>query len=120
MRKPLGYPKGSEIDDLENISLHAMAVEGTEIAGIGRLTYFSTGEGQIRFMGVLEKYRNQNVGFKILTYLEEKAKSMGLKKITLNARDNALLFYSKCGYKADGKPFEGFGGIMHTKMIKNL
>jgi N-acetylglutamate synthase-like GNAT family acetyltransferase len=120
LRKPLGFPKGSEIDDSENISLHIMAVEAEEVAGVGRLTYYPNGEGQIRYMGVSDKFRNQKVGTSILEYLEKEAKKMGLTKIFLNARENALLFYSKLGYRAKGKPFEGVGGISHTKMIKEF
>ncbi len=120
LRKPWGSEEGSEIDDNENISLHAMAQIDGEIAGVGRLTYYPTGEGQIRFMGVQEKFRQQGVGQAILAYLEDEARKMGLKKIYLNARDNALIFYSKLGYEAEGKPFIGFADIGHTKMIKQL
>ncbi len=120
LRKPWDFPKGSEIDDNENISLHVMAMEGNTIVGIGRLTYYPTGEGQIRFMGVLEDYRKQNIGTQIVEYLEKEAKKMGLNKIFLNSRDNALVFYSNLGYKAEGKPFEGFTGMAHTKMLKKL
>lgn len=120
LRKPLDYPEGSEIDESENVSLHVMASEDGEIVGVGRLTYFESGEGQIRFMGVDEKYRNRQIGKKMLEYLEGEAKKMGLKQIKLNARENALQFYEGCGYKSDGPPFKGFAGIPHTKMIKKL
>ena len=120
LRKPWNQPKGSEIDNLENISLHAMVVDGKEIAGVGRLTYFQNGEGQIRFMGVVEKHRKNGVGKMLLDFLEGEAKKMGLEKIFLNSRDEALFFYSKCGYKAEGKPFTGFAGILHTRMVKTL
>ena len=87
LRKPWGMPKGSEIDDFENISLHVMAVEGEKILGVGRLTYFTTGEGQVRYMGVDEQHRNKNIGTDILEYLEIEAKKMGLKGVFLNSRD---------------------------------
>ena len=120
LRKPWNQPKGSEIDDLENISLHAMAVNGDDIVGVGRLTYFQNGEGQIRYMGVVDSHLKQGIGRSLLEYLENEAKKMGLEKIFLNSRDEALFFYSKCGYKAMGKPYEGFAGIIHTRMVKNL
>jgi predicted GNAT family N-acyltransferase len=110
LRKPWEFPKGSEIDDNENISLHIMAMENEEIVGVGRLTYFSSGQGQVRF----------NIGTEILEYLEKEAKKMGLDCIYLNARQNSYLFYSNLGYKAEGKPFDGFAGITHTKMVKKL
>jgi len=120
LRKPLGFPKGSEIDDFENISLHIMALEKDKIVGVGRLTYFPTEEGQIRFMGVDEKYRNGKVGTEILDYLEKEAKIMGLKKIYLNSRENAVSFYKKNNFIEVGKPFKGLSDIPHVKMEKTL
>ncbi len=120
LRKPWGLPKGSEIDDFENISLHVMAVDGGEIHGVGRLTYFPSLEGQVRFMGVGEKFRNKNVGTLILEYLENEAKKMGLKSIFLNSRDNAVDFYKSNGYKKTGKAYNGFADIKHIKMSKKI
>jgi len=120
LRKPWGHEKGSEVDDNENISLHVMAIEGDDVVGIGRLTYFRNGEGQIRYMGVKDDFRKKNVGKMLLEYLENEARDMGLERIFLNSRDSAYLFYSKMGYKAEGKPFDGFSDIAHTKMVKVL
>lgn len=120
LRKPWGLPKGSEIDDFENISLHVLAKEENQIIGVGRLTYFSTGEGQVRFMGVDEKYRNKNVGTQILEYLEIEAKKLGLKGVFLNSRENAVTFYESNGYVQEGKAFAGFADIKHFKMTKKI
>ena len=120
LRKPWDHPEGSEIDNNENISLHAMAVDNEKILGVGRLTYFRSGEGQIRFMGVRNEHQGKQVGKSLLEYLENEARNMGLKKIFLNARENVLDFYKKMGYKSNGKAYEGFAGIMHTKMVKKL
>ena len=121
LRKPLGFPKGSEIDDFENISLHVMAVDQKDsVLGVGRLTYLPSGEGQIRYMGVDEKFRNKNVGGSILAYLEKEAVKIGLNRIFLNARNDAIAFYKKNGYDEAGKPFKGFADIQHVRMEKSL
>lgn len=120
LRKPWGFPEGSEIDDFENVSLHVMAMDKDDVAGVARLTYISPEEGQVRFMGVDEKYRMKNVGREIMDYIEREAMEMGLEKIVLNARENALEFYRKLGYEECGKPFDGFAGIVHTRMEKKL
>ena len=120
LRKPWGFERGSEVDDYENLSLHVMAKENNEIVGVGRLTYFTNGEGQVRFMGVDENFRNQNIGTEILVYLENEARKMGLKRLFLNAREEALKFYKMNGYKTQGNGFEGFAKITHTKMTKKL
>ncbi|MEQ8521990.1 MAG: GNAT family N-acetyltransferase [Vicingaceae bacterium] len=120
LRKPQGFPKGSEIDNFENISIHLMAVEKKEILGVGRLTYFNNGEGQIRYMGVHELHRNKFVGRKILEYLENEAKNLELTLIYLNAREGALTFYQNNGFKSVGKPFKGFADVVHFRMEKKL
>jgi len=120
LRKPHGFPKGSEIDDFENISLHVMAVDSENVVGVARLTYRSTGEGQIRYMGVDEKYRNKNIGHDILIYLENEAVKMGLHQIFLNARKDAIPFYKKNKYLEVGDRFKGFADIEHVRMEKHL
>ena len=67
-----------------------------------------------------EKYRMKTVGREIMDYIEREAMEMGLEKIVLNARENALEFYRKLGYEECGKPFDGFAGIVHTRMEKKL
>ena len=120
LRKPFGLPKGSEIDDFENLSLHIMAREAGQVIGVGRLTYYPTGEGQVRYMGVAEQYRNKNVGTEILEYLEHEAKKMGLKGVFLNSREESIPFYESNGYKKTGKPFIGFANIEHVRMFKKI
>jgi len=120
LRKPLDFPKGSEIDDLEDKSFHLMVRIGEEVIGIGRFTSISSGIGQIRYMGVDEKHRGKNVGATILLRLEKYAKLQGIGSIFLNARNDALRFYLNNGYNAEGKTFVGIAGIIHTKMIKSL
>ena len=120
LRKPQGFPKGSEIDDFENISIHVMATEKKEILGVGRLTYFNNGEGQIRYMGVRSESQNKFIGSKILQYLENEARNLDLKKIYLNSRENAISFYSHNGFQEAGQHFKGFADIIHVRMEKKL
>lgn len=120
MRKPQGEPRGSEVDDLENISLHAMIKEKEDVIAVARLTYFPSGEGQVRFMGVKEAYRGQKMGSKLLTYLEGEAVKIGINKVFLNARENAIPFYESRGYKEEGEHFRGVAGIMHVRMVKSF
>lgn len=120
LRKPLGQPKGSEVDNAENISIHVMVVAGKDIVGVGRLTYLPKKEGQIRYMGVRDELKHGGIGSKILKFLEKEAKKLEIHYIFLNARESALEFYKKNGYEEEDKPFKGTGDIMHTKMSKTL
>lgn len=118
LRKPLNFPEGTEIDDFENISLHVMAVDNKKVVGVGRLTYFPTEEGQIRFIGIHEKHKYNIIGGEIMKYLEKEAVIMGLKKIYLNSRENAISFYKNNDFVEVGKPFKGLADIPYIRMEK--
>lgn len=118
LRKPWGQPRGSEKDHREWESIHIMAVdkETGHIVGVGRLHKNSDEEGQIRFMAVREDYRGQGLGRMILSELHAEAKRLGLKRIVLLARDSAVGFYAKHGYKTVGKSDTLFGSIPQQRM----
>ena len=120
MRKPWGQPEGSEKDDLEDESFHIMALEGGEVVAVGRGHFNNAENWQIRYMAVSEKCRNKGVGTTILSKLEQEAGKQGAKKIMLNARENAIKFYKKHGFKVIEQAHTLFGCIKHFKMIKEI
>jgi predicted GNAT family N-acyltransferase len=56
----------------------------------------------------------------ILKYLEDIAAGKNLKRIVLDARDNAVDFYLKNGYTVEGDSYVLFGTIPHFRMVKLL
>jgi len=118
LRKPWGEPRGPEKDHREGESIHIMAVdkETGHIVGVGRLRKDSDEEGQIRFMAVREDYGGQGLGRMILGELHAEAKRLALKRIVLLARDPAVGFYAKHGYKTVGKSDTLFGSIPQQRM----
>ncbi len=121
LREPWNQPKGSERDELEDKSIHIMAVnESGKIIGIGRLHKNRADEGQIRYMAVRKNYRQKGIGKMILEELHREAEKLKLRKIILNARENAVGFYEKHGYKNIGKTHTLFGVIPHYRMEYSL
>ncbi|MBN8696762.1 MAG: GNAT family N-acetyltransferase [Bacteroidetes bacterium] len=121
LRKPWNQPLGSEKDQFEENSIHAMATDSTgSVLGVCRLQYNSPTEGQLRFMGVVEDARGMGIGKLLLDYLEKKAKYSGAKTMILQARENALPFYLKCGYSTKEKTHLLWGEIQHYLMTKEL
>jgi predicted GNAT family N-acyltransferase len=70
-------------------------------------------------MAVQEEYRKIGIGKQIVIGLEGLSIKNDRYKIILNARDNAVNFYSRLGYKIIG-PYDAGIGIDHYKMSKNL
>jgi thioesterase domain-containing protein len=121
LRKPWGQQQGSERDEYEKQSIHKMVInEEGEVLAVGRLEKSDTNQGQIRFMAVSEKTQGQGLGQQIVKALEQQASQLGMKEITLNARENAIGFYQKLGYKKVTFSHTLFDEIKHYTMVKKL
>ena len=121
LRKPWNQPRGTEKDENEATSIHVMALnEKDECVGVSRLQFNSSEEAQVRFMGVRDDQQGKGVGKKLMSYLEEKAKEKGAKKVMLQARENAVQFYLSIGYAVVEKSFLMWGIIQHYRMEKVL
>ncbi len=120
MRKPWNQPRGSEKDELEDKSWNVIALDGKKVVGTARLHKKSETAGQIRFMCVDEEYRKRGIGKKMIDYLHEKAKAIGLKKIVADVRESAKEFYLSKGYNITGRGHTLFGEIKHFKMEREL
>ena len=120
LRKPLGMSMESLADDIEDKSFHLMGIDhdGNVIAS-GRVHFNSEHEAQIRYMGVSDGVRRMGVGTSMVNKLEDKAKTLGAKYVTLNARNIALDFYKSLGY-IEIEPYESDIKIPHTRMEKIL
>jgi ribosomal protein S18 acetylase RimI-like enzyme len=121
LRAPWNQPEGSEKDDKEEMAMHVMVCESKGIPiGIGRVHFNSNDEAQIRYMAVEENQRGRGIGALVLEELEKRAKEKGAKFIILNARDTAIKFYEKHGYKIVKQAHTLFGSIPHYEMRKDL
>lgn len=120
LRKPWNQPEGSEKDELETHSIHRMAWEKGKPIGVGRVHFNSSKEAQVRYMAVEEDLRGRGVGTILLEELEKTAKRKGADHMVLNARESAVDFYKKRGYRIIGKAHTLFGVIPHYKMRKEL
>ena len=120
LRQPWGQPVGSEKDELEEESIHLMAVEDSVICGVGRGHLNTEAEAQIRYMAVDQHHQGKGIGTRILLELEKRLCQRRARYITLNARQSAVGFYEKYGYRVVKKAHTLFGVIPHFMMRKDL
>jgi len=120
LRKPLGASFKSCKDDLESKSHHIMAISNQEIIGVGRIHKIPKSIFQIRYMAVSKEKRGLGIGSRIIKHLESIAVNEGATKIILHAREKALQFYSKNGYKKIKKTHKIMGEIQHYLMEKYI
>ena len=120
LRWPWGGERGSETDNIEDISIHrAIRDNKNNIIGVGRI-HFINEEAQIRYMAIKKSCRGKGLGSKMIVELEEIASNNKIKKIFLNSRENAIKFYKKNGYQIINQVDSSFGDIIHYRMEKNL
>jgi len=125
LRAPWNQPEGSEVDDIEDLCIHVIAIntnydENNNVIGVARLQFNSTTEAQIRYMAVAGEYERQGIGRKLVNTLEQHAQKSSCKNIVLHARQSALGFYQKLGYSVIKKSYCLFDEIQHFQMIKEL
>ena len=94
---------------------HALAtVDGLPV-GTGRLT----GDAHIGRMALLRDYRGRGIGSRLLRALIEEARARGDREVVLNAQIQAIPFYQRLGFVAEGSVFDD-AGIPHRRMRYRL
>ena len=120
LRAPWGEPEGSEIDDIEDNCFHILVMDADKAVGVGRLQYNSVDEAQIRYMAVAREYERKGIGRMIVGALEQEAKDKDVQTIVLDAREPAVGFYQKLGYRIEAESYLLFGEIQHYRMKKSM
>ncbi len=120
LRAPWGEAEGSEVDDIEDQCFHIMVMNNEHVLGVGRLQFNSADEAQIRYMAVEKKHERNGIGRLIVNALEQEAISKSINTVMLDAREPAVGFYQKLGYRIEEKSYVLFDEIQHYRMTKQL
>ncbi len=120
--KEQGIPEHLEIDEKDDVSYHAIAIEETtnEIIGTGRLTPKSDKEGTLARIAISKKARKMGIGKKIMILLEEKARSLGIQSLDLTPHKYLEKFYNSLGYTTINENEGEVAGHALIRMKKRL
>ena len=119
MRKPLGLSFSPEELAKEKNDILIGAFDEDEMTGCCILTDISSGSVKLRQMAVLKNMQGKGIGEMIIQFAENIARDKGYRTLTMHARDTAIGFYEKYGYKVEGEGFIEIN-IPHHIMKKNL
>ena len=119
LRKPIGLDFTEEELDKEKDEILIGAFDEDEMIGCCMLTKTEEGELRLRQMAVKDDLQGTGIGASIISFAENLARDKGFGKIVMHARDTAVGFYEKLGYKIVGDAFTEVN-LPHHKMEKPL
>ena len=117
LRESLGRNIRDEDLSRERDYRHFGAFCGDRIVGTVQFRRESARHFHLRQFAVEPTRQGEGIGRKILRFAEHSIASEFPVKITLHARNTAIVFYKKCGYHTAGESFEEIG-LPHTAMEK--
>lgn len=107
--------------DFNKGTFHLGAFVDGEICGIVTMLPLEEGKVyQLRGMAVDDDFHGKNIGRKLVAEAEDICRKNGGETIWMNARENAIPFYEKCGYQKVGSLFTIPPIGAHIKMSRNL
>jgi predicted GNAT family N-acyltransferase len=120
LRKPIGLSLRNE--DLSGEAKETIIIaldESNTVIGCVMLRPIGDKEMKLRQMAVADALQGKGVGMALVRKAEEVARAEGYETITLHARQPAVPFYEKGGYRVGGAVFSEVG-IPHLFMHKHL
>ncbi len=121
LRAPLGLAFSADELAREASQLHlALHAEGG-LAGVVVLVPPEAGARtwKLRQMAIAPAFRGRGLGTALVTAAEETVRARGGERVVLHARADAVPFYLRLGYAAEGAVFEEVT-IPHQSMSKRL
>jgi GNAT superfamily N-acetyltransferase len=126
---PYGLPASCADSDLDRPRsrpdiLHRAATLDGRVVGVGRLDLqperAKGPSAQLRFFAVDADTRGTGVGRALLAELERLARDYRVRYLWMEARQEALGFYERCGYSDIGLGPTKWGVIPHRLLEKDL
>lgn len=108
-------PEELEWDEHDQSSKHYLATINGQAVATARLKP----DGQLGRMAVLAPHRNQGIGSKLLEFILLDARKQNYQQLYLHAQLDAIAFYEKQNFIAQGDVFYE-ANIPHREMLKKF
>ncbi len=119
MRKPQGLDFSDDELQKEKDDILIGAFEDDKLIGCCLLTKIDSRCSRLRQMAVQKNKQGMGIGESLMQFAENIARDKGYKILMMHARDTAIGFYEKYGYKIKGDEFVEVN-IRHRVMEKRL
>ena len=105
LRQPLGLNLTVEELEKEKNNILIAAFDDDDMLGCCMLCPIDSNTLQLRQMAVVNNLQGKGLGASIISFAENLARDKGYKNMIMHARNTAIGFYEKFGYKAVGDQF---------------
>lgn len=119
LREPLGLSFTEEELKNEKNELLIAAFDEDIIMGCCVLSKIDDETIRLRQMAVMDTVQGKGIGASIMTFAENLARDKGYRYMIMHARNTAIGFYEKFGYKPKGEEFIEVN-LPHHVMEKEL
>ena len=119
LRKPLGLSFSPDELAREKEDILIGAFDEDEILACCLLTKVDADTLKLRQMAVQNNLQGKGIGASLMSFAETLARDKGYKSLTMHARDTAIGFYEKFGYRIKGDEFIEVN-VPHHVMEKKL
>lgn len=119
MRKPQGLSFSDDELEKEKDDILIGAFDDDAIIGCCMLTKIDNNCTRLRQMAVQKNKQGKGIGESMMAFAENIARDRGYKRMMMHARDTAIGFYEKYGYRVKGDEFIEVN-IKHHVMQKEL
>jgi N-acetylglutamate synthase-like GNAT family acetyltransferase len=120
LRKPLGLTFSHDELLNEKNEILIVCMDDDAMLGCCMLVQMDKETVRLRQMAVAPNLHGKGIGATIINFAENLARDKGFKKMTMHARDTAIGFYEKFGYKIKGHQFIEVNTAHHVmeKLLK--
>lgn len=105
LRKPLGLDFDPNELQTEKNNILIAAFDDDEILGCCMLCPIDPETLKLRQMAVQNNLQGKGIGASIISFAENLARDKGYRRLIMHARNTAIGFYEKFGYKIKGDEF---------------
>lgn len=106
-----------ELDGLDYAAVHILGEHDSEPFGVGRIRFLGD-YAKLERIALRKTYRGQGYGNQLIEFMIAVARERGYHKYKLHAQVQAIGFYEKHSFVADGEVFEE-AGIPHRLMLRD-
>ena len=112
-------PESIEMDGKDDEAVHFVVRDGDRPVGTARLRMPESETAKPERVAVLEAYREQGIGRRLMELIESEARKQGCSRAVLHAQTHVVEFYETLGYEVTSGEFEE-AGIPHVEMEKQF